>query len=170
MASRFVNVLFRAVEGLISIALVVILTEVIVEVSARYIFHTSLPWGAEVSQTLLVWLTFLGAAEACRRNEHMAVRFILEGLPSKKLRKALDLSGKLIMLVFVSVSIWSGWQVVQRTWSMKTTALQIPAGILYLALPAGFLIMILAIVDSFFYRENAEMTEEDDISATGDWR
>jgi TRAP-type C4-dicarboxylate transport system permease small subunit len=170
MANRLINGIFRAVEAFLSIALLVVLTEVIIEVSARYIFHTPLPWGAEVSQTLLVWLTFLGAAEACRRNEHMAVRFILEGLPSKKLRKALDLFGKLIMLVFVSVGIWSGWQVVQRTWSMKTTALQIPAGILYLALPAGFLIMALAIVDSLFYRENKEMTEEDDIPATGDWR
>jgi hypothetical protein len=30
--------------------------------------------------------------------------------------------------------------------------------------------MALAIVDSLFYRENKEMTEEDDIPATGDWR
>ncbi len=170
MANKFADILFRAVEGFLSIALVVVLAEVIVEVSARYVFHTPLPWGAEVSQTLLVWITFLGAAEACRRNEHMSVRFIVEGIPSKKLRKSLDLFGKLIIIAFLVAGIWSGWQVVTRTWSMRTTSLQIPAGILYLALPTGFGIMILAIFDSLFHGKEKDMSGKKNVYPEGDWR
>jgi len=146
MANKLFHLFFRAVDILLSIALLVVFAEVVTEVSSRYVFHTPLPWGAEVSQTLLVWITFLGAAEAARRKEHMAVTFILDAVKPEKLRGFLKRAGTLIMLAFLAIGVWSGWQVVTRTWTMRTTTLQIPAGILYLALPVGFIVMILAII------------------------
>ena len=146
MANKLFHLFFRAVEIFLSIALLVVFAEVVTEVSSRYVFHTPLPWGAEVSQTLLVWITFLGAAEAARRKEHMAVTFSLDAVKPKRLRKFLKRSGIMIMLIFLAIGVWSGWQVVTRTWAMRTTTLQIPAGILYLALPSGFIIMMLAII------------------------
>ena len=62
MASKFFEGFFRAIDRLLSIALYVIFFEVIAEASARYIFSVPIPWGAELSQTLLVWITFLGSA------------------------------------------------------------------------------------------------------------
>lgn len=169
MANRFINGIFRAVEGFLSIALLVVLTEVIVEVSARYIFHAPLAWGAEVSQTLLVWITFMGAADAFRRKDHMSVSFIYDAIPSRKVRKGVDNLSTLILAIFLVVGFWSGWQVVARTWSMQTTALQIPAGILYLALPVGFMIMLISIFEKIFHLKKDPYGKDTDIPA-GDWR
>lgn len=162
MANKLFHLFFRAVDIFLSIALLVVFAEVVTEVSSRYVFHTPLPWGAEVSQTLLVWITFLGAAEAARRKEHMAVTFILDAVKPDRLRGFLRRTGTTIMLAFLAIGVWSGWQVVTRTWSMRTTTLQIPAGILYLALPSGFIVMILAILLPVSPEENA--CEKDPLS------
>lgn len=170
MANKLLHMLFRAVEAFLSIALIVVFAEVVTEVSARYIFHTPIPWGAEVSQTLLVWITFLGAAEAARRNEHMGVTFIRDAIPSKIMHRIMVVSATLVMIAFLAIGTWSGWQVVTRTWSMRTTSLQIPAGILYLALPIGFVIMILAILSSSDQDPQGDPAEADQVPPHGDWR
>ena len=170
MANKSRDILFRAVEVFLSIALLVVFAEVVIEVSARYVFHVPLPWGAEVSQTLLVWITFLGSAEAARRREHMSVTLVLDAIRSKKLRKVLEIAANLIIAVFLVIGTWSGWQVVTKTWSMRTTSLQMPAGLLYLALPVGFVLMILAVVFPSIPGEQRDLPGAGHAPPAGDWR
>ncbi|MDO9508245.1 MAG: TRAP transporter small permease [Thermovirgaceae bacterium] len=124
------------------VAVLSIFTEVMVEVSFRYLLHIPLPWGAEVSQTLLVWMTFIGSAVAFLRGEHMSVNLIMNWISSPSLRRFCTQAGRLAILGFLLVGTWGGWQVVIRTWFMRTTALQVPAGILYLAFPLACLFMV----------------------------
>lgn len=140
--NRILDRVFGAMESLLSIALLLIFAEVVIEVSARYIFHAPIPWGAEFSKTLLVWLTFVGSAAAMRRGEHMAVTIVVDAIRSPSLKKSVEILADLAVLVFLFIGVWAGWQVVIRTWPLRTTALQIPAGILYLAFPAGCVLMI----------------------------
>ena len=149
MASKFFEGFFRAIDRLLSIALYVIFFEVIAEASARYIFSVPIPWGAELSQTLLVWITFLGSAVAMRHGEHLAIRFIRDITPWPFLKRGLEILGNLFLTIFLIVGTWSGCLVVVRTWRLKTTALQIPAGILYLAFPVGCFLMIVGMYQFF---------------------
>jgi TRAP-type C4-dicarboxylate transport system permease small subunit len=142
--------LLKPFDLLLATAVVVICLEVLVEVFSRYVLHLPLSWGAEVSQTLLVWLTFLGAALALFRGEHMVINLAVNYVSSPALRRVVQGVAHLTVLGFLVLGAWSGWQVVERTWSMETTALQIPAGILYLAFPAGcFLMIFVALRDLF---------------------
>ncbi|WP_286974199.1 TRAP transporter small permease [Acetomicrobium sp. UBA5826] len=145
MANKILDRFFRAIDYLLSIALYVIFVEVVVEVSARYIFSVPIPWGSELSQTLLVWITFLGSAVAMRQGEHLAIRFIRDITPWPFLKRGLEILGNLFLIAFLIVGMWSGYLVVARTWGLKTTVLQIPAGILYLAFPVGCFFMILGL-------------------------
>ncbi len=158
MESKPLDRLFRAIDYMLSVALFVIFAEVIVEVSARYIFSFPVPWGAELSQTLLVWITFLGSAVAMRYGEHMAIRLVLDILPWSFLRKGLEFLGDLFLLAFLIRGAWSGFLVVARTWGLKTTTLQIPAGVLYLAFPIGCLFMIVGMWQ--FLIANRHKTDE----------
>ena len=133
---------FRPFDIFLVVAVLAIFTEVLVEVSFRYLLHLPLPWGAEVSQTLLVWVTFIGAAVAFLKEEHMSVNLIMNRITSPSLRRFCMQAGRLAILGFLLVGTWGGWQVVTRTWSMRTTALQAPAGILYLAFPVACLFMV----------------------------
>jgi len=62
------------------------------------------------------------------------------------------------VLAFLVVGLVSGYEVVLRTWPLRTTTLQLPAGVLYLAFPAGCLLMLLGLgVRSFLpFPRNAE--------------
>ena len=132
----------RALRVFLIGLLVVIFVEVVVEVASRFIFHYPLPWGAEVSQTLLVWMTFIGSAAAFLRGEHIGIDMLVERLP-QVLRGFLQRLNLLIILAFLGCGIWSGFKVVTRVWDDTTASLQISAGILYLALPVGFGLMFL---------------------------
>lgn len=133
--------LLRAVDFLIATAVVLTCIEVLVEVAFRYLFHLPLPWGAELSQTLLVWVTFVGAASALARGEHMAIGLAVQKVKSPRLRSIVRTAGRLAVLGFLGLGVWAGGLVTSRTWALRTTALQIPAGLLYLAFPAGCLLM-----------------------------
>jgi TRAP-type C4-dicarboxylate transport system permease small subunit len=147
---------FRPLEVLLAISIIAVFIEVLAEVAARYLLHLPVPWGAEVSQTLLVWITFLGAALALFCGEHMAINLLLDRISSAKVRKGLEVAGELAILAFLMVGIFGGSQVVLRTWSMQTTALQIPAGILYLAFPLGCFLMVPVVLRSLYLKIRKE--------------
>jgi TRAP-type transport system small permease protein len=128
---------------LLTAVVAVVTLEVLVEVVFRYVLQKPLAWGAEVSQTLLVWVTFIGAAPALYRGEHMVITLVVNKIPSPALRRAFIALGRLVVLAFLVLGVWAGWLVVERTWGMRTTTLQIPAGVLYLAFPVGCLLMII---------------------------
>ena len=138
--------LLRPFDILLATAVIVVCIEVLVEVFFRYVLHMPLSWGAEVSQTLLVWITFIGAALALFRGEHMVIKLAVNKVSSPALRRVIRGAAHLAVLGFLLLATWSGWQVVERTWDMQTTSLQIPAGILYLAFPAGCFLMIFVVL------------------------
>ena len=147
------RVIERILRFFLIVAVVLMFAEVVVEVSSRFIFHYPIPWGAEVSQTLLVWVTFIGAAVAFLRNDHISVEILTERLP-RRARVALHRFNLLVILAFLVCGVWSGVQVVKRTWRGTTAALQIPAGIMYLALPVGFALTIIFALWMLFTGKN----------------
>jgi TRAP-type C4-dicarboxylate transport system permease small subunit len=117
--------------------MVLIFIEVLLDVLSRFIFHFAIPWGAEVSQTLLVWMTFIGVATAYLKNEHVSVEIFADCLP-KRAQAFMRRLNIIIIVVFLVCGTWSGALVVKKTWRSFTASLQIPSGVMYLALPIGF--------------------------------
>ncbi len=137
---------FRFLDILLALAVAATFAEVLTEVFFRYVLNTPLSWGGELSQTILVWITFIGAAAMLYRGEHMVIDLLVQRISSPGGRKALRFAGSFAILLFILVGTAAGWQVVLRTWGMRTTAMQIPAGILYLAFPAGCVLMIFVVL------------------------
>jgi TRAP-type C4-dicarboxylate transport system permease small subunit len=139
--------LSRGLRWFVVLSIIVMFVEVVVEVSCRFVLKAPIPWGAELSQTVLVWLTFVGAAAAFLKGDHIAINMFGDALRSKVAKTALRAINTTITLAFVAVACRSGWQVVERTWEDTTQSLGISAGIMYLALPFGMaLILLLAVM------------------------
>ena len=130
----------RVLRLLLILVVILIFIEVTVEVASRFIFHIPIPWGAEVSQTLLVWMTFIGSAAAFLRGGHISVELFLERM-SRRWRPLMNRLNVLIILTFLACGIASGFKVVSRVWNDVTASLGISAGVLYLSLPVGFALM-----------------------------
>jgi len=113
---------------------------VIMNVILRKVFNSGLSWSEEACRFLFIWVTFLGAILANDmglHGDHMRMDFIVEkmkGIP----RKAVELAALLIVLVMLGTLFIGGVQVVQQTWPMLTSALEIPKGAVYMCAPIGF--------------------------------
>lgn len=144
------NTLLRLMKGFLSLAVAIIFFEIIYEVFSRYIMKQAVPWGAEVTQTLLVWVTFIGTASAFNKGHHMAIDFLVKSIPSPSVRKVVENFANLVIFAFLAAGAWSGFAVVSRTWSDRTVALQIPGGVIYLAFPVSMILMMLIAALKYF--------------------
>ena len=74
----FLKRAYRPLELLLISGVITVFAVVLLEVVSRYIFRQSIAWGAEVCQTILVWMTFLGAAVALVGGEHMEINVVMD--------------------------------------------------------------------------------------------
>ena len=71
------------IETLVSTcSLVVLVILVFLQVAMRYLLDSSFPWTEEVVTTLIVYMTFFGAARGVRRKEHTEVNGLANELPT----------------------------------------------------------------------------------------
>lgn len=117
---------------------------VFMQVFFRFVIKGSLPWSEELSRYLMVWATFIGAGLAALDNAHIGVEFFVN-LFGKKLSKVFLAITFLIVLGTSIALVDYSWIVVQYqlTTGQESPAMEIPMWIPYLALPVGFVYMIL---------------------------
>lgn len=114
-------------------------------VVARYVFNSSLIWIEELSQYLMVWVTFLGAGLAFTQGRHVAVEFLQDVVPDP-IGGVIRGVVLLLSLVFLAAITVLGLQFVAFAWGQETPAMNIPFGIPYLAIPIGALLFAVHIL------------------------
>src|SRR5246127_547231 len=92
------DVLELVLMGLCGILLFAFCSTVVFDIVTRTIGHPWL-WLQEVTSTLFIYAIFFGAAVATRRNDHLYLTAIAEGLHGKA-RIAVELFTRLILLGF----------------------------------------------------------------------
>lgn len=95
--SRFVELFTRLLEGAIALMLAIMVVLVFGNVVLRYGFDSGITVSEEISRWLFVWLTFMGALVAMRREEHLGSDFVVSRLGPRG-RRACRVAGLLAML------------------------------------------------------------------------
>ena len=144
-----IEYLIKGIRAFVIAAVLIIFAEVIYEVFSRYVLLQAVPWGAEVSQTLMVWMAFVGAGCAFYRGQHMAIDYLVRSIPSPGLRKTAVHFANACIATLLVCGLISGAEVVSMTWGDRTTALQIPGGIIYLAFPVSMAVMLLVLAERY---------------------
>src|SRR4051794_20209837 len=107
---------------------------VFAQVVFRYALELPLSWSEELARYLLIYMTFIGSALLIGEKGHITVDVLVQKLPPSIGRwlqiviTLLLLSASLILLVY-------GTKLVISSGASLTTAMQIPFGWLYSALP-----------------------------------
>lgn len=115
---------------------------VFANVVARYGFNYSIIWAEELSQYLMVWIAYLGAGLALREGRHVSVDILQNAVPSP-LRAALRWLITLAVGAFMAAVAWLGFEFAAFTWIQETPVMQIPLGLVYLAVPLGAVLFLL---------------------------
>ena len=111
---RLVATLLWMVEVAAAVLLVADLAVVVVSVLSRYLFDASMVWSDDVARTLLLAVSFLGAAAALARGENAGVTFFVDRLaPHHRVR--VEAVVDVVVLVMACALTWNGWQLLEDT-------------------------------------------------------
>ena len=124
-----------------------------VQVFFRYVLLDSLAWSEEVSRYLAIYLVYFGIAYGVRKGRHIKIDFLL-GLMPEKAKKVMSLISDVLFLVFATVVTFQGIVVAETIGRLGqiTGATQIPMFIVYLAVPLGYGLVSLRLVQNMIYK------------------
>ena len=138
------DVLELVLMGLCGILLFAFCSTVVFDIVTRTIGHPWL-WLQEVTSTLFIYAIFFGAAVATRRNDHLYLTAIADGLHGKS-RIAVELVTRLVVLGVAISFIYFGYLNFLRGFSSFRMPSLTPIASLYAAIPiCGVLVALFAI-------------------------
>jgi TRAP-type C4-dicarboxylate transport system permease small subunit len=140
------SLLDRFVGGVLALILGAMTVLVFVSVVLRYILNSPVTWSEELASLLFAWITFVGAFVGFRSRSHIAIDTLVVFLPPVA-RRAIGRMADVVVLCVLGLFVWQGVRLCVTTWGLEFPAMEISRGYLYLSLPLGAALMIVAIVE-----------------------
>jgi TRAP-type C4-dicarboxylate transport system permease small subunit len=133
----------KILEGALVFFMSFLVIDVLWQVASRYLMNSPSNYTDELAGYLLIWVGVLGAAYVAGKREHLAIDLLIQrSAPERRFKLEMIVSA-LIVLFSVAVFVVGGtWLAYTRFYlSVKSSALGMPLGIVYLVLPvSGILI------------------------------
>jgi TRAP-type C4-dicarboxylate transport system permease small subunit len=133
----WIDVVFSFVSGVLMLAISAI---VIYCVVARYVFNRPPIWSEDVPRVLFVWMTYIAAVVATRRDANIKVTFIVEKLPMRA-QLVLDIAMTAIVVALMLVLAWYSWPVIELNLGGTMLSTGWNEAVFYLPLPASCALM-----------------------------
>jgi TRAP-type C4-dicarboxylate transport system permease small subunit len=144
-AARLATMLERLLDGLIGVALVVMVCAMAYQVFGRYVLGHAPSWSEELARYLMVWMTMLGSAAVLRSSGHISVTTVTDRLPPAALAVVLALRDAALVATS-GVLAWWGVLFAGLNAAQQSAAMEIPMTVPYAALPVGATLIILLVV------------------------
>lgn len=157
------SLLDRIVGGVLALILGVMTVLVFASVVLRYVLNSPVTWSEELASLLFAWITFVGAFVGFRSRSHIAIDTLVVFLP-RSVRRVIERVVDAVVLCVLGLFVWQGVRLCVTTWSLEFPAMEISRGYLYLSLPLGATLMIIALVEQ---RRDARRTTGADDDAHG---
>ena len=126
--------------------LVVFVTLLFVQITARQLFGYNVLWIEEFATMLFVWFAYFGASYAARISAHNRVSFHINALP-RKVGRLIEAAGDLFWVGFNIIFIWKSIEFIGNLKPfMKTQTLGWQLQYVYLILPIAFTLMTIRII------------------------
>ncbi|MGH2316489.1 TRAP transporter small permease [Planococcus sp. SE5232] len=146
MWSKSIRALNKGTESFTMTLLVIMVLLVFFQIVSRAMFSTSFSWTNELARYMMVWLAFLGGGIAFQHRAHIGIEAIVERF-SARWQKFIQLAVMLICIAFFVILIVTGLEFTTSSMTQSSPALNIPMGLVYLALPISGILQILNVVD-----------------------
>lgn len=140
----------KMLEKLLILLMSILVIDVLWQVTSRYILSSPSSFTDELAGFLLIWVSLFGAAYVTGRKEHLAIDLLLQkSSPKNKIRLELFIHIVIFLFSFFVLVIGGIWLVYSRfILSVKSAALQLPLGYVYIVLPVSGLIILFYSIDN----------------------
>jgi TRAP-type C4-dicarboxylate transport system permease small subunit len=121
-----------------------------IEVIRREVFAYSSVWGEEIVRYAFIYLAWIGAAAAVRERAHIRIDVIMHYV-GPRMKAALYILGDLVMAAVAIVALYWSWEtvLVSAKFGSVSAGLRVSMVWFLLAVPVGFGLMLLRLVQSF---------------------
>jgi TRAP-type C4-dicarboxylate transport system permease small subunit len=155
----------RILEVIVVVVMAVLVLDVVWNVASRYLLNAPSSFSVELARYLLIWVGLLGGAYASGKKEHIAINLLPQKLqkrnPAK--RRRLDIFINILIILFaLFVFVIGGSRLMYIAFKMTqvSATMQIPMGIVYLALPLSGLLIIFYSVHEIIHGLPQELKEK----------
>ena len=140
----------KVIEILLISIMSILVLDVLWQVFSRYVLSAPSSFTDELAGFLLIWVGMLGAAYVAGKNEHLAIDLMLQKLKGVKKRRLQTFINTLVGLFALFVMVFGGsWLVYTRFYlNVKSAALALPLGYVYLIVPLSGLLIIYYTIDN----------------------
>lgn len=137
------KIINKTLEWLLVVLMGTLVIVVLWQVTSRYIMSSPSNFTDELAGYLLIWVGLIGAAYVAGRREHLAIDLLLQRSSPERRFKLEILICVFIILFSVSVMTVGGSLLVFSRFylSVRSAAMGLPLGYVYLALPISGLLI-----------------------------
>ena len=113
------------------------------QVITRFVFKAPSTITEALAKYLFLWLVLITAAYVIGKREHMRLEFFV-GKLSAKAQVVCNIISEIVICVFTAVVLtYGGGYIAMAAMSQTDSALPIPIGVVYLALPVGGVLSVI---------------------------
>jgi len=141
---KFQHSLNKALEVFLVFLMSILVIDVLWQVFSRYLLSSPSSFTDELAGFLLIWVGMLGAAYVAGRKEHLAIDILIQKSTPDRQRKLQFAIHALIFLFALFVMVVGGVVLMYTRFvlQVKSAALQLPLGYVYVVLPISGLIIM----------------------------
>lgn len=156
---KALTILRKVTDAIVAILFVVLVTLVLIQVFTRML-HMSQTWIDEISKFVFVWVTYLGGTITVRKGANVTFDLVLEGVQGKTY-KILFTFVNIVCIVFMAAMAVLGSQAAWANRVQLSTMTRVNMDLMNMAIPVGFVLMIIAQIEYYFSTMKKKKEEEE---------
>jgi len=137
MLSRAADLLSGFSKAIAAVAVAVLAGLITYVVFQRFVTHATPHWAEELPRLVLVWAAFVGGITCSHERTHLMAGLLPFLVRSPRVLACVERLNQVLIVAGLAVLGYAGWQLAQLTMDQTLPALDVSAGIVYLALPVA---------------------------------
>lgn len=147
----------RAFAAVLSAVMAALILWVVYE---RFVQGTTPHWAEELPRFVMVWAAFVGGVVCSYDRSHLMAGLLPFFIRSSKTLRMFERLNHVLICAGMAVLGWAGWELALMTMDQMLPAVDISAGLVYLALPVGSALTIVVHVAQFFEPASSDLASE----------
>lgn len=142
---KYKNLVDKSILFFCGVAIISLVVTVSWQVFSRYVLNDPSSWTDELARYLMIWFGLSGASYLFGKNGHLAITLFIGALKMSH-QKYAYLVINIVSVAFINLAmVKGGLQLIGRTGTQLSPALQIPMSYVYMILPISGVLMTLYI-------------------------
>ncbi|OZI22483.1 TRAP transporter permease DctQ [Bordetella genomosp. 7] len=160
MLLRLADLLSWVSKAIAAVAVAVLAALITYVVFQRFVTHETPHWAEELPRLVLVWAAFIGGVTCSHERTHLLAGLLPFFVRNRRTLDFVERLNQLLIIIGLGVLGYAGWQLAQLTIDQTLPALNVSAGMVYMALPVACAAAVLVHVSQLLAARDAASKDQ----------